>query len=207
MDEYEQAIKLKELWTRSIMVWGQVFIPLGAAIVAFFASQTATEGFSDNDFWLLLIGWFLFTVCMVYWRLVVHHIDEQIAVLYPVILKLEQKNNWQTHTRYFFNNLSVKSRRRICHEVGLESLPKIYDDFVDAASEKGFDHYTILFGCWRRYHLHALSDRGHKIQYITVFSIVVLFLGLILSLSIGIWALTVILLFVFLYFWGKHCGW
>jgi hypothetical protein len=217
MDEYEQTIKLRELWTRSIMIWGQVLIPLGASIISFFIYLTAEDGFSSNDFDTMLIGWFLFAVCMLYWRWIVHHIDEQIIELYPVIIRLESEKRWETNTRYFYNNLSEKSKKRLTHELGLESLPRIYDDFVDEVSkkskvrkvsEKGFDHYSLLLDCWRRYGVQTISDRGHKVQDMAVDIIIALLLFLVLLLIIGIWAwMPSLILFLSLLYWRIKRYW
>ena len=217
MDEYEQTIKLRELWTRSIMIWGQVLIPLGASIIAFFVYQTAKDGFSSNDFSILLIGWCLLAICMFYWRWIVHHIDEQIIELYPVILKLESEKGWEINIRYFYNNLSEKSNKRLIHELGLESLPKIYDDFVDEVSkkskvkkvsEKGIDQYGLLLDCWRRYGIKAVSDRGHKPQDIAVDIILAFLLFLVLLLVIGAWAwMPSVILFLSLLYWRIKRYW
>jgi hypothetical protein len=42
VDEYEQLHRLGELWTRSIMTWSQISIPLGAGIITIFATQLNT---------------------------------------------------------------------------------------------------------------------------------------------------------------------
>lgn len=217
MEEYEQTIKLRELWTRSIMIWGQVLIPLGAAIIAFFVYLTARDGFSSNDFSTLLIGWFLFAICMFYWRWIVHHLDEQTIELYPVIIKLESEKKWETNTRYFYNHLSEKSKKRLTHELGMESLPNIYDDFVDEVSkkskvkkvsEKGADQYVLLRDCWRRYGIKAVSDRGHKPQDIAVDIIITLLLLLVLLLIIGAWAwMPSLILFLSLFYWRIKRYW
>jgi len=39
VDEYEQIQRLRELWTRSIMIWGQVFIPLILIIFSIFITK------------------------------------------------------------------------------------------------------------------------------------------------------------------------
>lgn len=207
MDEYQEVQRLRELWSKAIMTWGQVLIPLGAAIIAFFVSQAAPEGFSTSDFCILMIGWFVFAICMVYWRWVVHHLDEQIAELYPIFLRIEKANNWDTNTRYYFNNLAGRSRRHLRHELGLESWPREYDDFVEAVRPKRLDHYGFLLSICREFGIHSVMDRGHKIQDIAIFAIIVLFLILVLAINFGVFALLALLLFILLVCWGRHRGW
>ena len=207
MDEYQEVQRLRELWSKAIMTWGQVFIPLGAVIIAFFVSQTAPGGFSTSDFGVLMIGWSIFTVCMVYWRWVVHNIDEQIVKMYPILLRIEKANNWDLFTRYYFNNLANRSCRHLRHELGLESWPKEYDDFVEAVRPKRLDHYGFLLSVWREFSTNSVTDRGHRIQDIFVFAIIVLFLILVLAINFGALALLALLLFILLVSWGRHRGW
>ena len=207
MDEYQQVQNLREMWSRFIMTWGQVLIPLGAAIVAFFVSQTAPGGFDSEDCGILLIGWALFAICMVYWRWVVHHLDEQIVRLYPVMLRLDRTNNWDTQTRHYYHSLAKRSKRHLRHALGVESLPGEYDDFVDEARHKGLDRYGILLDVWREFDQNSVGDRGHKIQDILVFTVIVLFLILVLWIQWAAWSLLALFLFVLLGFWVKHRGW
>jgi len=204
--EYEQVQRLRDLWSRNIMTWGQVFVPLGAAIIAFFALQGGA-GTGAPNFVLLMLGWGLFTICTVYWRWVVHHIDEQIVGLYPVMLRLESINNWDIHTRYFFNNLAKRSRDYLCHQLGLEHWTNDYDEFVEETRRQGRDQYGSLLSVWREYGYNSVSDRGHKIQDIAVFIVVVLLLILVLWIRADILALLSIFLFALLIPWGKHRGW
>lgn len=109
MDEYEQLQRLRELWSRAIMTWSQVFIPLGAGIIALFVTQLpnfASQGWSTP---FLFVGWMLFTLCMVYWRWVVHHIDRQIVGMYLRMIELEKERKMETQTAYYYRNLNKKS--------------------------------------------------------------------------------------------------
>jgi len=209
MDEYEGTQRLQELWTRSIMTWGQVLIPLGVVIIAFFVTQAGVSERGGHywDFKLLIIGWGLFAICMVFWRWVVHNLDERIVGLYPILLRIEKTNKWDTYTRYYFNNLANRSRRHIRHILGLERLPTDYDDFVDEARHQGLDQYGLLLSVWREYGWNSAGDRGHKIQDIAVFSLLVLFLILVLWLEWGAGALSALILFALLVLWGRHRGW
>ena len=207
MDENEQVLRLRELWSRHIMTWGQVLIPSGAAIIAFFTSQ-AKVGTTTPNFSLLLIGCLLFSICMFYWRWIVHHIDEQIVGLYPVMLRLDSTNNWDTQTRYFFNNLANRSRDYLCQQLGLERRPEVYEEFVEEARRQGYDQYSLLLSVWRKYGSNSVSDRGHKIQDIAVFIVVVPILIVVLWIKIGTLALLPLFLFIFLVpWWGQRRGW
>jgi len=207
MEEYQEAQRLREQWSRAINTWGQVLIPLGALILAFFIAQAAYDGFSRRDFGILVIGWAVFTLCMVYWRLMVSHLDRQIVELYPIFLRIESKHNWDINTRYYFNNLAERSRAHLRHELGLESWPQKYDDFVEDVRPKELGHYGFLQSVWREFGRKSVTDRGHKVQDIIVFLLIDLFLGLVLALNYGAMAWLVLLLFVLLFIWGRHRGW
>lgn len=51
----------------------------------------------------------LFTLCMVYWRWVVHHIDRQIVGMYLRMIELEKERKMETQTAYYYRNLNKKS--------------------------------------------------------------------------------------------------
>ena len=179
MDEYRQVQRLRELWMRSVMTWGQVFIPLGAAIVAFFAVQSGV-GIGEPELALLLVGWFLLVVCMAYWRWMVHHIDSQIVSLYPMTLRLESELKWEAQSRSYFNHLNGRSREYLRDQLGLERSPKAYEELVDEARNQSRDHYTLLMSVWREYGGHSVSPRGHRTQDFAILGLVLILLAAVL---------------------------
>ncbi len=179
MDEYEQVQRIREMWSRSIMIWGQVLIPLGAAIVAFFVSIASTGGFDGSDFSFLIVGWAVFSICMFYWRWIVNNINNQVVGLYPIMLRIEKEKKWDIHSRYYFGNLSNISRKYLRHALGLEQVPRDFDDFVAEAKHGGKDVYGLLSAMWSQYGTYSV-DIGHRKQNSSVVILIVLFLVLVL---------------------------
>ena len=197
MDEYEQVQRTREMWSRSIMIWGQVLIPLCAAIIAFFVSIAAAGGFDSSDFSFLIVGWAVFSICMFYWRWVVHHIDKQIVGLYPIMLRMEKEKEWDIHMRYYFNNLTNVSRKYLRHALGLEQVPRDYDDFVVEVKHGGKDQYGLLSAIWRQYGPYSV-DRGHRKQNSGVVILIVLFLVLVLW---TVWGAAALSMLAFIILW------
>ncbi len=195
MDEYEQVQRMREMWSRSTMIWGQVLIPLGAAIIAFFVSIASAGGFDGSDFSFLIVGWAVFSICMFYWRWIVYHIDKQIVGLYPIMLRMEKERKWDIHMRYYFANLANVSRKYLRHALGLEQVPRDYDDFVVEVKRGGKDEYGLLSAIWRQYGTYSV-DRGHRKQNSGVVILIVLFLVLVLWTVWGAAALSMLALIV-----------
>lgn len=195
MDEYEQVQRVREMWSRSIMIWGQVLIPLGAAIIAFFVSIASTGGFDGSDFSFLIIGWAVFSLCMFYWRWIVYNINKQIVGLYPIMLRIEKEKKWDIHLRYYFGNLSNISRKDLRHTLGLEEMPRDFDDFVAEVKHGGKDMYGLLSAIWSQYGTYSV-DIGHRKQNSGVVILIVLFLVLVLWTIWGAAALSMLALIV-----------
>ena len=172
VNEYEQLGKLHEMWSKFIVTWGQVFVPLGIAIIAFFISIAP-----DKSPWLLLAGWLLFIVCMVYWRCNVCHIDKQIVNLYPRFIKLESRSGWEIQSRYYYNNFSDEAKGFIRHELGLPSNPIDFDDFANVAQKQDLTSYGLIGAAHARLGHKALRSRGHLQQNIIIAIISVIFLA------------------------------
>ncbi len=191
MDEYEQVQRMREMWSRSIMIWGQVLIPLGAAIIAFFVSIASAGGFDSSDFSFLFVGWAVFSICMFYWRWIVYHINKQIVGLYPIMLRLEKEKKWDIHLRYYFANLSNISRKYLRHTLGLENVPRDFDDFVAEVKHGSKDEYGLLSAIWSQYGTYSV-DLGHRKQNSGVVILIVLFLVLVLWTVWGAAALSML---------------
>ncbi|MEA1893981.1 MAG: hypothetical protein U9N36_02015 [Euryarchaeota archaeon] len=113
VDEYEEIQKLRQLWSRAIMTWNQIMIPLCAAIITFFVTQLLKFKEIGWGFQFLLFGWILFTALIIYWRFLVHHIDHNIVGMYPRILELEKEKGMETQADYYFRDLNKKSKKKL----------------------------------------------------------------------------------------------
>jgi hypothetical protein len=183
MDEYKQIQELRELRTRSIETWGRIFIPLGAGIVAFFVSQLG--GFVDRNLGVgfLLTGWVLLFICMIYWRWVVHHIDEQIVGMYPRMLELERMTGMEIQTFYYFNNLNARGMQELAHTLGVERRDLqglTYRQFRQRV-EPPDNIQDIFLNVWDRLEIRSLRDRGHFPQNCAVGVIIFMLLGVIIG--------------------------
>ena len=179
--EYEQLQKLREIWSRAIMTWGQVIIPLGASIIAFFLYLAINLDAPP----LLFIGWLLFTFCMAYWRWIVHHIDKQIVHLYPRFISLERQLGWEIQTGYCYNNLTNSAQGFLRHELGLSSNPLDFEDFAQIAQHENHTQYGLLLAVIARFGRSAFM-RGHVAQDRFVFGIIVVSLiGIVYYLCCG----------------------
>ena len=189
MDEYEQLHRLRELWSRAIMIWGQIFIPLGAAIIAFFVTQIpdfANRGWTTP---FLFIGWALFSVCMMYWRWIVHQIDRQIVGLYPRMLELEKERKMETQTAYYYRNLNKKSIRHLASKLGIpfdELKNQDFREFKRKVGQKG-DPHDFLLDVWDKFRHNSVTSRGHNFQDWIVGVLIVIFLLAIISGSKLYW--------------------
>lgn len=195
MDEYGQVQRIREMWSRSIMTWGQVLIPLSVAIIAFFVSITSDGGFERSDFIFLIVGWFIFSICMFYWRWIVSHISTQITGLYPIMLRMEKEKKWDIHLRYYFANLSNISREYLRHTLGLEQEPKDFDEFVAEVKHGDKDVYGLFSAIWSKYGAYSVNT-GHRIQNSGVVILIVLSLVLVLWTVWGAAALSMLALIV-----------
>jgi len=179
MDEYEQLQRLRELWSRAIMTWGQIFIPLGAAIIAFFVSKLPDFA---NRGWVtpfLFIGWALFTLCMAYWRWIVHQIDRQIVGMYPRMLELEKERKMETQTAYYYRNLSKKSLKHLANKLKFpfdELKNTDFREFKRKVAQKGDNPYDVLLDVWDKFLYDSVTSRGHSFQDWVVGILMVVFL-------------------------------
>ena len=209
MEEYEQIQRLRELLSRQIMTWGQVLLPFGGAIIAFFVTRP------NLNVGGLLIGWLLFFGCMVYWRWVVHHIDSQIVGMYPDMLRLDSVKGWQTQTRYYYNNLSKRSKDSLEDYIWKDASGQArdkaadYDTFKKTAEDRQKSHYELLQGTFHAHGRKSVTSRGHAVQDVAALFIVSLFLVIILWKELDSMALLVgFVLFLVLFLpLGWYLGW
>ena len=184
-DEYEEIQKLRQLWSHGIMTWNQIMIPLCAAIITFFVTQLPKFMEKGWGFYFLLFGWTLFTMVVLYWRSLVHHIDFNIVGMYPRMLELEKEKNMETQADYYYRNLSNKSKKYLENKFNLGSNElKNYNfrQFKDKVIEnnKEDNPIDILLGLWDEYGWNSVNSRGHGIQNLMFGILIIIFLILIL---------------------------
>lgn len=188
MDEYEQLHRLRELWSRAIMTWGQIFIPLGAAIIAFFVTRLpdfVNRGWATP---FLFVGWALFSLCMIYWRWIVHQIDGQIVGMYPRMLELEKERKMETQTAYYYRNLNKKSIRYLANMLGIpfnELKNQDFREFKRKVAQKG-DPHDFLLDVWDKFLRNSVTRRGYSFQdWVVGILIVVFLIAIILGSKLG----------------------
>ncbi len=199
VDEYEEIQKLRQLWSRAIMTWNQIMIPLCAAIITFFVTQL-------REFHFLLFGWALLTAIVIYWRLSVYQIDHNIVGMYRRMLELEKENGMEIQADYYFRHLKRKYKRNLAKELGVQRRfclgeIKNYDlkDFKNKLKEKKkekppIDYLLEILGTFK---WKSVTGRGHGIQNWAPVILLILFLIGILVCHYNprnIWTLLLILL-------------
>ena len=202
VDEYEEIQKLRQLWSRAIMTWNQIMIPLCAAIITLFVTQLPKFKEVGWGFQFLLFGWILFTALIIYWRLLVHHIDHNIVGMYPRMLELEKEKGRETQADYYFRNLNKTSKKELADKIEVEFKEiKTYKfrDFKNKVKEnnnketfmtqrdtrehennKVFSYQKtpidLLLEIWDELGWKSVTSRGHGIQNWTLGVLIALFL-------------------------------
>ncbi|WP_456400579.1 hypothetical protein [Persephonella sp.] len=185
LEEYRYLQNLRESWARSITIWNQIFIPLGAGILAFFLSQI--KNFGNSYYIFLFLGWGIFSLCLLYWRWVVHHIDKQIVNLYPRIIELEKELKIEIYTAYFYKNLSKRSIKYLSEKLKIPQSELRKKDFryFKKISQPTFNHYDLIIEVWDTYFFKSVSSRGHLFQDIlTIFVIFSVFISFIYLIKV-----------------------
>jgi len=166
VDEYEQLHRLRELWSRAIITWAQIFVPLGAAIIAVFVSQLPSFADRGLGTHFLLVGWVLFSSCIICWRCIAHRIDKQIVGMYPRMLELEKKSGMETQTAYYYRNLSRESKNYLADKLNIpfnEIKNQDFRGFKRKVSQKG-NAYDFLLEVWDKFRRKSVTCRGHVSQ-------------------------------------------
>jgi hypothetical protein len=159
--EYEQIRNLRGLWSGAIMDWMKVGVPVGGALFGFFSFLSTTTLDNWKYSWLLpILGWLIFVIPMILWRVVAHHIDQQIVEMYPRMLELEEKLGWVTHATYYYHNLSCKGKKLVKQKLG--SLPRDYREYERTKKVGG--SYQQMLDIWDSLGLKSMGSRGHVPQ-------------------------------------------
>lgn len=209
MDEPEQIHRLREMRTKSIEHWGQVFLSLAAGIASLFVLQANTS--KGWDFGTLIIGWALLACCLLLWRYIVLHIDREIVHLYPEMIRIDRENNWQTQTSYFYRNLSKLAKRHIASKMKLtiDEIPVSYHEFTALTTRKKRNQYDLLLDAWNEFGPASVSSRGHAQQDFAVFATIAILFCLILFSkyqSPYVW-MALFGFLVFFLLWANYAGW
>lgn len=165
--EYQEIHRLRELWSKAIMGWVRIGLPVGAGLFGFF-SYMAT---SNHQPYLSMAGWVVFVTPMILWRVVVYcHIDRQIVGMYPRMLELEQKLKWETNSSYIYNNLSEQGKKSLAGKLNIvvAALEKMnFRQYAEAARKTTSTDdapYQLLLEVLSQFRRGAVSDRGHNLQ-------------------------------------------
>lgn len=113
------------------------------------------------------------------------------------MLRIEKEKKWDIHSRYYFGNPSNISRKYLRHALGLEQVPRDFDDFVAEVKHGGKDVYGLLSAMWNQYGTYSV-DIGHRKQDSGVVILIVLFLVLVLW---TIWGAAALSMLTFIVLW------
>jgi hypothetical protein len=115
--EYQEIQHLRDLWSKGMATWGQILLPISFAIVSYFLKMYIDSG-NDKFLW---VGWLLFLFVMLFWRVEVYLIDQQIVGLYPRLLEIESDCEMEAQASYYFRNLNRDAKnylaKRLCDDV------------------------------------------------------------------------------------------
>lgn len=206
MDEYDLVQRLREMWTKSIETWARVSLFLGAGIVSIFTTLFVNAT-SDQRLVVGITGWLLFSICMVYWRSLVHHIDDQIVGLYPSMLRLDRINKYETNARYYYSNLTNASLKWLTRNLSLQEQLRgdEYERFRETVGKKRKNFYRLLLDVWRTFGRDSVGSRGHSIQDASAFGAITILLTIVLSTSC--WPTSLLALLLFFVIWIPWCWW
>jgi hypothetical protein len=170
LDEHRQIQELRKLWSGFIMDWMRVGIPVGGAIFGFFSYLASLEQVKEFGYsWLLpLLGWLIFIIPTIMWRIMAHHIDRQIVEMYPRMLELERQLGWKIHATYFYDNLRVKKPKKFLEDTIKKEL-KVQDFELKHLSYRQYEEksggrenaYEFLLKVWDKYGHRSETSRGH----------------------------------------------
>lgn len=201
MDEYKHIQELRQTWSGFIMDWLKIMVPVGAAFDGLFSYLGVRNTVDPNYFCVFpVVGWLLFVIPLITWRVVVHYIDRQIVRLYPRMLELEQQMPpqieppmqppWHTHAAYYFNNLTSQSRSLLAKTLGLQTAGTLchnYRQYLQLCRERKQQPHEMLLIIWDTYGYSSVISRGHRIQDLAVGFICFVSFSIAGILSWGSW--------------------
>lgn len=178
--EYQEIQHLRDLWSKGMGGREQIFIPLGAAIVSFFLTFSLKFYLESPKIgiYFLLIGWGLFSLVMVYWRYLSHHVDQQIVGMYPRMLELEKDLEMETQASYYFRNLNQESKNYLARELGNVTSTEVnnwdYCTFKNYIRNQNLNKkpHDYLLSVWDKFKNHSVTSRGHAYGNILIASII-----------------------------------
>ncbi len=191
--EYKEIQHLRDLWSRGLMTWGQIFIPLILTVLIVAISQLPNFKEQNWGTQYLFLVWMILTIFIIYWRGVVHHIDKTIVWFYPRMLELEKETGMHLHSLYFFHNINKDAKKILAKKVNKEfkELNDMdYAEFRDTVISQGKNPQQLLLEIWKtpttKFH-KSVTRRGHGIQELILILIDISFLIYFLIGSILSW--------------------
>jgi hypothetical protein len=167
--EYQQIQELRKMWSGYIMDWMRIGVPVGGVIFGLFSYLGQIN---NNGYWFLpILGWIIFVIPMIMWRIMAHHIDRNIVEMYPRMLELEGQLEWEIHATYCYNNLRKSRLRKSLEDIlkhegkfensGLEHLN--YRQYKEICGGRE-NAYKILLRVCDKYGHSSFTSRGHVPQ-------------------------------------------
>lgn len=194
LEEYKETQRKIELWTRAILVWGQVYLP--AMGVIFFIYITQLPYFIDLGFGFpyLLSGWGLVFIYLLKWRLTTSGLDRENVATFPRLLKIEEElGGWELHLSYFFRTLSNQAKEKLSNKIN-KSLPELekmdYIEFAKFAKNLKKTPQTLLLSIWNEFTFDSIRGRCYNFRLNFIFMYIAMgssFLGIILGWRLGFW--------------------
>jgi len=180
-EDYRDMQETRKLYSGLIMGYNSIFIPVGAGAIAL-AIYSFRENVCGNFDIIPISLWFLFATSMICWRLLCHHVDNQIVDLYYRMMELEEMLGEENQCRYYYSNLNNKGKKMISDSLDKVEYKEIntYHKFKDICKQRQRNFYTILLNTCHTLGKNSVTARGHdKINY-TVGAVGMFFLIIII---------------------------
>ena len=167
-NEHQQIQDLRKMWSGFIMDWMKVGIPVGGALFGFFSYLPSKV---PNFSWLPFLGWIIFVIPIITWRVMAHLIDRQIVEMYPRIIELEQQLEWDIHASYIYYNLRHKEPRKLLEDV-IKKEVKVNDFTIKEINYRQYQQksggrdnaHKFLLKVWDKKGHQSVNSRGHTPQ-------------------------------------------
>jgi hypothetical protein len=169
INEHHQIQEIRKMWSGAIMDWMKVGIPVGGAIFGLFSYLSSLGQFKEScSSWLPLLGWVIFIIPIVIWRFMAHHIDRNIVDMYPRILELEHKLQWDIHAPYVYYNLRNRKPRKYLESIIKEKTKDqkstlkdlSYKKYVEKSKDRD-NAYKSLLEVFDKYKDRSVTSRSH----------------------------------------------
>lgn len=109
-EEYQNLQATRNTWSSGLGRYNQIFVPAVFIVLTLVFTQLPYFINDGKGFEFLFIGWCIITSIIIIWRAVRIHVDRAIVFLYPRMLELEDRLNYEYFTSYFFRYLSKDAK-------------------------------------------------------------------------------------------------